>query len=115
MKCKDCKCWEDLSPGIGWCPYRKEIVCEDDEHYECKLFDIMYFIIERLKTRWYIAWLVTIYTFIFGLMHLIHPMSIEVASAVGIAVCHMGFLFTIFVFFFGILDYIITKHKSKHE
>lgn len=72
-------------------------------------------IIEHLKKRWYFAWLVTIYAFMFAVMHMIDPMSIEVASAVGIALCHMGFVFTIYVFLFGILDWVITRHKSKRE
>lgn len=68
-------------------------------------------IIEHLKKRWYFAWLVTIYAFMFGFFNTFDPMPIEVASAVGIALSHMGFVFTIYVFLFGILDYIKTKHS----
>ena len=70
--------------------------------------------IERMKNRWYMAWLVTLYAFIFESLRIIHPMSIE-ASEVGIALCRAGFGITVYVFLCSILDYIITKHKSKHE
>lgn len=73
----------------------------------CKL------IVERLKEHWYVAWLVTLYTFMFGFLNMIYPMSIEVASAVGIAVCHMGFALTVYIFVCDIIEYIITRHKSK--
>ena len=34
MKCKDCKFWEDMTPGIGWCSCYMEFVCENGENCE---------------------------------------------------------------------------------
>ena len=73
----------------------------------------MSLIVERLKENWYVAWLVTLYTFMFGFLNMVYPMSKEVASAVGIAVCHMGFALTTYVFVCDIIEYIIAKYNSK--
>lgn len=70
-------------------------------------------VIKQMEKHWEFGWVVAINGFMFAVMNMIYPMSIEVANDVCILLCRMGLLFTLYVFFFGILDYIRIKHTSK--